>query len=275
MDDFGAFSALEQQGWSDDATASAYASAFADAALQCVPAMVAAVRASPGDQALDLCCGHGIVARGLANAGATVTGIDFSPAMLELARKSVPEGTFRKADATALPFDDATFDVITIGFGVPHLPHPPHCFAEARRVLRPGGRIAFSVWQAPPASQAFGFVFAAVAAHGDPSVSLPPAPGAHDYADPDVAGPALREAGFGDVKLETVDSHWMVDDPCAPYDYFIEGTVRGSALLRPQPETNRKAIREFVGKQVIKACGETSPWRVAIPAAIVSARVAN
>ena len=160
-------------------------------------------------------------------------------------------------------------DVITIGFGVPHLPHPPHCFAEARRVLRPGGRIAFSVWQAPPASQAFGFVFAAVAAHGDPSVSLPPAPGAHDYADPDVAGPALREAGFGDVKLETVDSHWMVDDPCAPYDYFIEGTVRGSALLRPQPETNRKAIREFVGKQVIKACGETAPWRVAIPAAIV------
>jgi len=267
------FSALERDGWADSATAASYAEGFAGAARQCVAAMVEAVGTVPGIDALDLCCGHGIVARGLADSGATVTGVDFSPAMLAMAREAVPEGDFVEADAAALPFEDASFDVVTAGFGIPHLPDPEHCFTEVRRVLRPGGRFAFSVWQAPPASQAFGFLFAAVAEHGHESVTLPPGPGAHDYADLDTAGPALMAAGFEAPRLDTVDSYWLIDDPATPYDFMYEGTVRGAALLRPQPEDNKAAIREAMCRMVRSHCGDRAPWRVAIPAAIVSARV--
>ena len=275
MTDLGEFSALEREGWADSETAASYAEGFGGAALQCVPAMVRVAGARPDIEALDLCCGHGIVARGLVDAGANVTGIDFSPAMLDMARKAVPEGTFIEADAASLPFEDASFDVVTAGFGIPHLPDPPHCFAEVFRVLRPGGRFAFSVWQAPPASQAFGFLFAAVAEHGHPSVILPRGPGAHDYADLAVAGPALQAAGFVEPRLDTVDSHWLVDDPATPYDYMYQGTVRGAALLRTQPAENKAAIRETMRDMVRLHCGDGAPWRVAIPAAIISARVPN
>ena len=89
----------------------------------------------------------------------------------------------------ALPFEDASFDAVTIGFGMPHLPDPPAAMAEVRRVLRPGGRFAYSVWQEAEQS-AMTYVFAAIGAHGAPGIALPPGPGATDFADPVRAFPA-------------------------------------------------------------------------------------
>jgi SAM-dependent methyltransferase len=271
MEDHTEFGRMERQGWSDDATAAAYASGFASAARHCVPALVHAVGARAGSAALDLCCGHGVVAAGLLASGATVTGVDFSPAMLALARALVPGVEFLEGDATDLPFGDATFDAVTMGFGILHIPDAERALAEARRVLRPGGRFAYSVWHGPERSAAFRIVFDCIAAHGDPSVTLPPGPATHAYADADFAFAALEAAGFSAPRLETADSHWIVDDPGRPFDHFSEGTVRGAFLLRNQPEANRVAIRAAVGEAVRAELGPDGPWRVAIPAAIVSA----
>jgi ubiquinone/menaquinone biosynthesis C-methylase UbiE len=134
------FAALEKREWAKTDVAQSYAKVFARAADMVVPSMVEAVGAGPDVIALDLCCGQGNVAAGLIKAGAKVTGLDFSPAMLEMARVAVPEALFVEGDAMALSFEDQSFDAVTIGFGMPHVPDPPKVVAEARRVLRPGGR---------------------------------------------------------------------------------------------------------------------------------------
>lgn len=265
------FAALEKSGWAAPEVAENYARDFAQAAEQCVPAIVAGAKVSPGERVLDLCCGHGIISASLAEAGVLVTGLDFSPAMLRMARARVPEAEFVEGDAMALPFEADAFSGVTIGFGMPHVPEPPKVMAEAHRVLKPGGRLAYSVWHGEDAASALAYVFQAIGAHGDPSIQLPPGPGASDYGIRDIAVPALEVAGFSGIEFTVVPSHWQVDDPAAPYDFFRDGTVRGGSLLREQPEACAEAIRDAVVQKVLSNHGETGPWLVPIPAMIVSA----
>jgi SAM-dependent methyltransferase len=268
------FAALEKREWAKSDLAQSYANVFAKAADMVVPALVAAVRARPDVAALDLCCGHGNVAAGLVKAGARVTGLDFSPAMLKMARAAVPEALFVEGDAMSLDFDDESFDTVTIGFGMPHVPDPAKVVAEARRVLRPGGRLAFSVWCGPEVDTAFGYVFGAIGRHGAPDIALPPGPGANDYADPEIAYPVLEKAGFAECHQTIVASRWQVKDPGAPYDFFLEGTARGGALLRPQPSANATAIRAEVVSKVLEKHGPGPVWEVPIPAVVTEATAA-
>jgi SAM-dependent methyltransferase len=265
------FAALEKREWAKADVANSYAQVFAKAADMVVPYLVDAVRAEKGTKALDLCCGHGNVASGLVKAGARVTGLDFSPAMLDIARTCVPQARFVEGDAMALGFADASFDAVTIGFGMPHVPDPPMVIAEARRVLRPGGRLAFSVWCGPEVDTALGYVFGAIAEYGSADIALPPGPGANDYADPDLAFSVLEAAGFTDCEQSMVASQWQVNDPGAPYDFFLEGTARGGALLRPQPAECAAAIRAAVVSKVLENHGPGPDWAVPIPAIVTTA----
>jgi demethylmenaquinone methyltransferase/2-methoxy-6-polyprenyl-1,4-benzoquinol methylase len=103
----------------------------------------------PGNAALDVCCGTGDLALELAGRvqpGGHVVGCDFSEPMLDLAReKAAAYGAsgvrFEWADALRLPYDDARFDAVTVGFGVRNLSDLDAGLAEMRRVLRPGGRL--------------------------------------------------------------------------------------------------------------------------------------
>lgn len=198
-----------------------------------VPHLIAAVASGPGTKSLDLCCGHGNVTAGLVRAGANAIGVDFSPAMLAMARDAVPGARFVEGDAMGLDFDDEEFDTVTIGFGIPHVPDPLAVFEEARRVLRPGGKLAFSVWCGPEVDSALGYVFDAIAEHGHPDITLPPVPGANDYADPALSFPALSTAGFEDFSIVTVDSMWRVDDPGAPFEFFAKAPRAGGGLVAP------------------------------------------
>jgi len=109
---------------------------------------VAETRVKPGGAALDVATGTGDLAFQLPRVvGPTgrVVGIDFSDPMLDVARHKAydvpvaPE--FRRADALDLPFDAASFDAVTIGFGLRNVTDVPRALAEMRRVLRPGGRV--------------------------------------------------------------------------------------------------------------------------------------
>ena len=95
----------------------------------------------PGDRVLDACCGTGDLALAGAQAGGNVTGLDFSERMLERARRKAPELDWLQGDLLALPFDDASFDAATVGFGVRNVEDIPAALRELRRVLRPGGRV--------------------------------------------------------------------------------------------------------------------------------------
>jgi len=97
----------------------------------------------PGDRVLDAACGTGDFAVADHRAGALeVTGLDFSPRMLERARRKAPGLRFVEGDLLALPFDDGSFDAATVGFGVRNVSDLELALRELRRVLRPGGRLA-------------------------------------------------------------------------------------------------------------------------------------
>jgi demethylmenaquinone methyltransferase/2-methoxy-6-polyprenyl-1,4-benzoquinol methylase len=98
-----------------------------------------AVRA--GDRTLDACCGTGDLAVAARRRGADVVGLDFSGRMLERAKRKAPEVEFVQGDMLALPFDDASFDSATVGFGVRNVEDLEAGLRELRRVLRPGGRL--------------------------------------------------------------------------------------------------------------------------------------
>jgi len=95
----------------------------------------------PGDSVLDACCGTGDLAIAAARAGGTVTGLDFSPAMLARARRKAPALEWIEGDLLSLPFGDASFDSATVGFGVRNVEDLARAVDELRRVLRPGGRL--------------------------------------------------------------------------------------------------------------------------------------
>jgi demethylmenaquinone methyltransferase / 2-methoxy-6-polyprenyl-1,4-benzoquinol methylase len=95
----------------------------------------------PGDITLDGCCGTGDLAIACARAGGRVTGLDFSERMLERARRKAPELEWISGDLLSLPFEDATFDAATVGFGVRNVDDLERGLRELRRVLRAGGRL--------------------------------------------------------------------------------------------------------------------------------------
>ncbi len=95
----------------------------------------------PGDRVLDACCGTGDLAVAAQSAGGVVTGLDFSPAMLERARRKSGDVTWVEGDVMALPFEDASFEAVTVGFGIRNVAELETGLAELSRVLVPGGRL--------------------------------------------------------------------------------------------------------------------------------------
>jgi demethylmenaquinone methyltransferase/2-methoxy-6-polyprenyl-1,4-benzoquinol methylase len=118
-------------------------------------AVTEAIDPQPGERVLDVAGGTGTSALPLARCGAQVEIVDLSQGMIETGRQrlsSDPAGhlvNFRVGDATRLPFDDATFDVVTSSFGLRNVQQPELALREMRRVTKPGGRIVICEFSHP------------------------------------------------------------------------------------------------------------------------------
>ena len=126
-----------------------------------------------GEVLLDVACGTGVVAITASRIGARVRGLDLSPVLLEDARKNAAliaaDIEFVEGDVEAMPYPDATFDVVLSQFGHMFAPRPEVTIAEMLRVLKPKGRIAFSTW---PPELLVGQMFGLIAKYLPPPVGV-------------------------------------------------------------------------------------------------------
>ena len=167
------------------------------------------IAVKPGDRVLDGCCGTGDLAIIAARAGATVVGLDFSPEMLARARRKAPELEWIEGDLLELPFEEASFDAATVGFGVRNVDDLERALAELHRVLRAGGlvaileitrprgplRVFYSLWfdrvvpllgRVLPGGSAYTYLPASV----------------KRFPSAEALGDLMREAGFDHVRYE-------------------------------------------------------------------------
>ena len=209
------------------------------------------------------------------------TALDFSSRFLALAETNLGSrhpGTtveFVEGDAQDLPFPDGTFDAVACNFGILHLADPDSFLAESYRVLRPGGRLAFSVWAAPPATEAFAAVLDSVADSGNPNVELPDGPPFFRFADAAEARRSLEAAGFVGASSTVVESmEWTnlratsADDL---YGVFLEGTARTRELLRGQTDGETAAVRAGLQRRLDDRAA-TGRGHLRMPAVVSSGR---
>ena len=165
------------------------------------------------ERILETAAGTGIVTAALANAlpAAEIVATDLNQAMLDVAAGALPAIDFRQADAQALPFADAEFDLVVSQFGVMFFPDRIGAYAEARRVLRPGGAFLFNAWDRLERNPVTAAVGDALAAHfpGDPPSFYKRIP--FGYHDPARIEADLRAAGFTGIAIETVGLSSRVD----------------------------------------------------------------
>ena len=170
-------------------------------------AATAAAVVRQSDDVLDVCCGTGDLALAAAEAGGRVTAIDFSAPMLDRARRKSAEIAWVEGDALALPFEDGSFDAVTIGFGLRNLAEADRGLAEMRRVLRHGGRVGILEITRPRGVLApfYRFWFDGViplagkVLPGGSAYTYLPA-SVRRFPAPEGLAELLDEAGFGEIK---------------------------------------------------------------------------
>jgi ubiquinone/menaquinone biosynthesis C-methylase UbiE len=195
---------FEHETWSR--CAESYLDTFAGMTRETIPLLLEAAHIGHGSHVLEIGSGPGHVAHALTEAGAIVTGVDFSAQMVTVARRQNPGITFQEANAEHLPFEARTFDAVVSNFVVHHLARPTVVFQEVCRVLKPGGHFVFSVFGAPEAQSSIGAFFTAVQAHHTLE-ALPNGP-LFGVTDRRVYEPMITAGGLADFQLDTHEIVW-------------------------------------------------------------------
>ena len=208
------------------------------------------LRNTSSRRVLEIAAGTGVVTRALVAAmpGTAIVATDLNQAMLdEAAAIGTPAGVeWRQADAVQLPFPDESFDAVVCQFGVMFFPDKPKAFAEARRVLRPGGTFLFNVWDRIEDNELADVITEAVSAltPADPPLFLRRTP--HGYHDISAVTTALRNGGFSKPpRVETKAARGRTGSARTAAIAYCQGTPLRSDLeargLSPEAATEAAA----------------------------------
>lgn len=243
-----AFTAFERA--AHDRIAGSYAAFFAPLTKLAVAPLLNAASVAPEQKLLDVATGPGVAAAAAHGRRARVTGIDISPGMIALARAAHPGIDFKVAEATALPFPDATFDNVVCNFALGHFPEPEAAMAECVRVLVPGGRLAFSWWDQPVRQRVQGLFREAIA-----ELSLPPAPDVpqgHDtlrYSDPDAFAALLSNAGLHEVTITVHRMTFLMADVEMLWRAGLGGMAVTAGAVAAQDASTQSRVRDMIARR--------------------------
>lgn len=240
-DPFADFKAQAKEGWK-------FFAPFAMTTTPPAARLVRFARVHPGQKVLDVACGTGVVAITARLEGASVTGLDLTPELLAVAKESaaiadLDDIVWKEGDVENLPFPDGPFDTVLSQFGHIFAPRPEVAIHEMLRVLRPGGRIAFSTW---PPELFTGRMFALTAGY----MPAPPGPKPASpvlWGDPNVVVQRLGSA----VKDLTFDRGTMLSPALSPqhhrrlFEQNSGAVTRLMQLLKDDPEQIARFRREY------------------------------
>ncbi len=243
-DDIQTFKGFEHVGW--QSVASQYQQYFVALTQQTMAPMLDALHVTPGTRLLDVACGPGFLAAEAARRGVNAVGLDFSASMVTIASQHYPEVLFLVGDAETLPFPEHTFDAVVLNFGLLHLEHPEQALREIYRVLRAGGRFALTLWGRQEETTGFDITLHAVQSHGNPNVSLPPAPPFFRFSEPSELERVLREAGFAQPTIKQLPLLWHLPSADSLFEVMMTASVRMRGVLERQSTEALTAIRHTI-----------------------------
>jgi SAM-dependent methyltransferase len=171
--------------------------------------------------------------------------------MLAIARANYPEVEFRDADAEDLPYSDASFDAVVISFGLMHLPDPDRALREASRVLKGGGRFAYTHWLPPSEGHDLSRIIdTAVRAYGNIDVDLPDEPSVIRFGIELEARATLSRIGFEEITCDRKVIFWNPQHGRDVLDLIYESSVRAPILLNRQTPAAKARIERAIVDQV-------------------------
>jgi ubiquinone/menaquinone biosynthesis C-methylase UbiE len=245
-----AFTEFEHRGW--QRVADKYDSTWASSTRQFIAPLLAAAEVGDKMRILDVGCGPGYVSAAAAERCATAVGLDFSSAMIAIAREKFPRINFYEGDAQNLPFENETFDRVVANFALLHLAEPERAFAEAFRVLKHGGKFGFTTWARKEENVFLRIVDDAIQACANLNVDLPPGPPYYLFETPEEFCRALRRAGFDGAsmkfKLHTIE--WLLPSMSFVFETERNASVRTAGLLARQTPETLDAIRTHIENAV-------------------------
>jgi SAM-dependent methyltransferase len=176
-------------------------------------------------QYLDVGCGAGLALALAAERGAAISGLDAAPGLIAIARRRVPDARIERGDIEELPFADETFDALSGFNSFQYAASPEGALREARRVLRPGGRLVAAVWSPPEMCD----LAAYLAAVGRLLPPPPPgAPGPFALSDDGMLASLLRRAGFEPGETRDVICRFDYADD----DDAVRGLISSGPVVR-------------------------------------------
>lgn len=214
---------------------------------------------------LETAAGTGVLTRAIASqlpAYARIVATDLNQPMLD--RASAQQSgddriDWRQADALALPFEDQDFDAVACQFGVMFFPDKMQGYKEARRVLKPGGRFLFNVWDRISENEFADVVTDALAAvfPHDPPRFMARTP--HGYHDVEQIRDELKAAGFANISVDAVDAMSKASSPQEPAVAYCQGTplrneieARDAARLEDATKNAADALARRFGSGAIE-----------------------
>jgi len=213
--------------------------------------MIEELAPRPGDTVLELAAGAGdtgFEAAAIAGDRGRLISTDFSPAMVDVARRRGAElglgnVDYRVMDAERIELDSQSVDRVVCRFGYMLMVDPATALAETRRVLRPGGRLALAVWSAPERNQWVTISVGMLIERGHMPPPDPGAPSPFAMANEERTRALLENAGFTDVRTEQVPVRFAFRD-IDDYATYVTDTGGPAALvLRGMPEDERDALK--------------------------------